>query len=124
MTELEPFVAIDALAAALDHEDVPADQVVAGSPRTGILHLATVTTAQVGIWELTAGTARDVEVDEVFVVIDGHGTVTLETDTGEEHIELSPGVVCRLAVGMVTRWVVGERLRKVYILGSPGAAPS
>ncbi|AZS38060.1 hypothetical protein CVS47_02710 [Microbacterium lemovicicum] len=124
MSDLEPFAPIDALTAALAYDVVPAAQVVDGGPRTGLLELATVAGAEVGIWELTAGTARDIESDEVFVVIDGRGTLTLETDGGEQHIELSPGVVCRLTAGMTTRWVVPDRLRKVYILGAPGDAPS
>ncbi|MFS0735152.1 cupin domain-containing protein [Microbacterium sp. 1P10UB] len=124
MSGLEPFASIDALTADLAYENVPEEQVVEGGPRTGARDLATAAGAEIGIWELTAGTARDIEVDEVFVVIDGHGTVSLEADGGEQQIALSPGVVCRLTAGMTTRWVVPDRLRKVYILGSPGDASS
>ncbi|WUP39433.1 acetate--CoA ligase family protein [Streptomyces europaeiscabiei] len=52
---------------------------------------------------LTAGAVRDVEVDEVFVVLAGEATVRFETG---ESIELAPGVVVRLHAGERTEWEV------------------
>ena len=52
----------------LDHEPLPAEEVVDGSPTAAVLTLDTVGGAEVGLWEMTEGTARDTEVDEVFVV--------------------------------------------------------
>ena len=101
--------------------DIPLEPVapelsVAGEPRQGAVDFADVAGADVGIWEMTPGTADDVEVDEIFVVIAGAATVTfLDTD---ETIELSPGSLCRLTAGQRTRWVVTETLRKVYVVSS------
>jgi len=35
----------------------------------------TIGDVQVGIWEITPGTVRDVEKVEVFVVLEGEGTI-------------------------------------------------
>lgn len=102
----------DVAAAELEHEDLPRDQVVAGSPTTAVRNLDTVAGAEVGLWEMTRGTARDTEVDEVFVVVSGLGSVTFE-DGGR--IELAPGVAVRLRAGERTVWTVTEVLRKVWV---------
>lgn len=76
--------------------------------------------AEVGVWEMTVGTMRDIEIDAVFVVIEGEATVTLlNGDAPTKTIHLRPGTVCRLTAGMATRWSVPSRLRKLYILGAP-----
>ena len=41
---------------------------VAGAPTTATLPFAEVGGTEVGLWEITAGTSRDIEVDEVFEV--------------------------------------------------------
>lgn len=116
MSELAPFAPLDALRADVALEDVPADQVTAGRPRAGLTTVATIARADISIWEMTAGGMRDVEIDEVFVVIAGEATVTLFTDGVEsDRIELRPGVICRLEAGSTTRWDVARMLRKVYI---------
>lgn len=96
----------------LPAEPVDPTQVVTGSPTTGFRALAAVAGAEVGVWEMTAGTMTDVEVDEVFVVLSGSATVTF--DDGEV-IDLGPGTVTRLREGDRTTWTVHETLRKVYI---------
>ena len=68
--------------------------------------------AEVGLWEMAPGTDHDTEVDEVFVVLAGRGTVTFEDG---ETIDLLPGVAVRLRAGERTTWVVTETLRKVYV---------
>ena len=70
--------------------------------------------ARIGTWEMAPGTDHDTEVDEVFVVLAGHGTVTFEDG---EVVELRPGVAVRLRAGERTTWVVTETLRKVYVAG-------
>lgn len=87
-------------------------QVVDGDVRTGVVSLVGTTGLDVGVWEHSVGTSTDVEVDEVFVVIAGRGTVT-DTDGGV--IELAPGVVGVLTAGAQTTWQVTETLRKVWI---------
>ena len=57
---------------------------------------------------------RDVEADEVFVVLAGDATVEFE-DPALPPIELRPGSIVRLDEGMRTVWTVRETLRKVYI---------
>ena len=61
---------------------------------------------------MTAGTARDTEVDEVFVVLAGRGTVRFEDG---EVIGLTPGTAVRLRAGERTTWTVEEPLRKVWV---------
>lgn len=77
--------------------------------------LATLGSVEVGLWGMDPGTERDTEVDEVFVVLAGRGTVTFEGDEDGEVVELRPGVVVRLRSGERTTWVVTEALRKLYL---------
>jgi uncharacterized cupin superfamily protein len=74
--------------------------------------LAELGGAEFGTWEMAPGTDHDTEVDEAFVVLAGHGTVTFEDG---EVVELRPGVAVRLHAGERTTWVVTETLRKVYV---------
>ena len=87
--------------------------VVEGDPYAGSRALAAVAGAEVGVWEMTPGTATDVEVDEVFVVLSGSGTVSFDDDG--EQVELGPGSVVRLRAGERTTWVVHETIRKIYV---------
>jgi len=66
----------------------------------------------VGVWDHSVGESTDVEVDEVFVVISGRGTVTC--DQGGI-IELAPGTVGILPSGSRTIWKITEPLRKVWV---------
>ena len=68
--------------------------------------------AEIGTWEMAPGTDHDTEVDEVFVVLAGRGTVTFEDG---EVVALAPGAAVRLRAGERTTWVVTETLRKVYV---------
>ena len=74
--------------------------------------LTTLGDAEVGLWEMAPGTDHDTEVDEVFVVLAGRGTVAFGDG---EIIELAPGVAVRLRAGERTTWTVTETLRKVYV---------
>jgi uncharacterized cupin superfamily protein len=91
----------------------PAD-VVAGEPQTGAAAFATIASSEVGVWEHTAGTSRDVEVDEIFLVLSGSGTVSFG---GGETVDLVPGRLVRLHAGELTTWTVTDTLRKVYVTG-------
>lgn len=102
----------DVVAHALEHEPLPADEVLEGEPTTAVLDLAAVGGVDVGLWEMGAGCARDTEVDEVFVVLAGQGTVAFEDGTV---LDLRPGVAVRLAAGDRTTWTVTETLRKVWV---------
>jgi uncharacterized cupin superfamily protein len=95
--------------------DLPSEKVVTPGVRTGIAELDAVNGMEVGVWEHTTGTSTDVGDDEVFVVIEGRGTVT---DQHGNVIELAPGVVGILHPEDVTTWVITEPLRKVWIVRS------
>ncbi|GAA1782228.1 cupin domain-containing protein [Agromyces lapidis] len=109
----------DATGLALEHEPVPAEQVVAGSPTTAYLALDESEAGEIGVWEMSVGAMRDVEVDEVFVVLAGAATVEFESAASDglhrSPIVLAPGSVVRLEAGMRTVWTVRENLRKVFI---------
>ena len=96
----------------LDLAPLEADTVRDGTPRAGSRALTTIGETEVGVWEMTTGTATDVETDEVFVVLSGSGEVTFADG---ETIALSPGVTVRLQAGEHTVWRVEETLRKVYL---------
>ncbi|MDP4512089.1 cupin domain-containing protein [Nonomuraea turcica] len=68
-----------------------------------------VDATQFGIWE--AGPGFDVDVDEVFLVLAGSGTVPFEVGST---IELRPGFLVRLIAGDRTTWNITERRRKLY----------
>lgn len=102
-----------ALAAALEHSAVPPEQTVAGTPTTAVLDLGTIGDQEWGVWEMTPGTMTDTEVEELFVVIAGRGTVRL-IDSGQT-LELAPGTVGRLTAGARTEWTVTETLRKIWV---------
>ena len=101
-----------AAAVEVSVEPLAADYVVAGAPVTGVADLPAPPGLEVGIWEHSAGTSTDVEVDEVFVVISGRATIAAE---GQPPVEVGPGDVVTLAEGTATTWTVHETLRKVYV---------
>jgi uncharacterized cupin superfamily protein len=86
--------------------------VLNGAPETGSRALAAVSGVEVGVWEMTPGTATDVEVDEVFVVLSGSATLSFQDG---EQVDLVPGSVVRLRAGENTTWAVRETLRKIYV---------
>lgn len=114
MTRLTSGVATDAAHLPLAFEPVEPDKVVAGTPFTRLLDLDESPGRTVGVWEHTPGTSRDVETDEVFVVLSGDARIEFESPALPP-IELRPGSIVRLEEGMRTVWIVRETLRKVYI---------
>lgn len=90
----------------------PAGQVVSGDPHTAVLELGALHETAVGIWELTVGTVRDAEVEEIFIVLSGRGRIDFESG---EAVELSPGMCVRLGEGERTTWTVAETLRKIWV---------
>jgi uncharacterized protein len=91
---------------------LPADQVLDGAPATGTVEFPGVDGLEVGVWEHTAGSSTDVEVDEVFVVLRGRATIEVE---GGPELQVGPGDLGLLEAGSRTRWHVHEPLRKVYV---------
>lgn len=96
----------------LDREPLPPDTVVSGAPTAGSRVIQTLGGVEVGVWEMTTGTARDVEADEVFVVL--AGSATIEFDDGRE-VSVGPGDVMTLVQGQRTVWRVTDPIRKVYV---------
>ena len=105
---------IDALTAALDPAEIDAGDVVAGEPRAAATSFTELGPVEIGVWEHTPGTSRDVEAAEAFVVLSGRGLVRFETG---EALELLPGRLVRLHAGERTIWEVHETIRKVYVTG-------
>lgn len=112
MTALDPGVLVAAGDLDVPLAPLPASEVVDGAPRAGVVVLDDAGDVELGVWEMTPGTATDTEADEVFVVIAGRATVRC---AGLPDLELAPGAVVRLRAGMRTTWVVHETLRKVYV---------
>lgn len=105
-------------AAALAAEELTEDPldpelVVDGDPQVRSRELAGDDTVSVGIWQHTAGVSRDVEADEVFVVLSGRARIEV---AGGPVLEVGPGDVGLLAAGSRTTWTVHETLRKVYVV--------
>ncbi|MDX3636719.1 cupin domain-containing protein [Streptomyces europaeiscabiei] len=96
----------------LDPLPLEEHHILAGCPVAATKNLGDFRGTELGLWALTVGAVRDVEVDEVFVVLAGEATVRFETG---ESIELAPGVVVRLHAGERTEWEVRSPLRKVYV---------
>lgn len=114
MSALAPGTGVDAAAPPLTHEPLPADEVISGVPTTGAQALVTLGGVEIGIWEMTPGTASDTESDEVFVVLSGRATISFD-DPALPDLTVGPGSVVRLAEGQRTVWTVAETLRKIYI---------
>lgn len=100
---------------------LPAEAVEAGSPATGASELGELGGCRIGLWEITPGVSRDVEADEVFVVLDGTARIDFLDPAGDggatpRALHIAPGDVVRLRAGQRTRWTVHETLRKVYLL--------
>ena len=68
---------------------------------------------EIGIWEVDPGVTTDIEVDEVFIVLNGSATISVD---GHVDVNIGPGDVVHLTEGTHTTWKVHERLRKVYLI--------
>ena len=62
--------------------------------------------------------ARDVEADELFVVVSGRATIEIEDGPT---LEVGPGDVCVLEEGARTVWTIHETLRKAYQILLPAS---
>ncbi len=99
--------------AALEPDPLDPASVVSGDPQTSdlVLHESADGRVVRGIWQCTEGVVRDVEADEVFVVVSGRATIEIE---GGPTLEVGPGDVCVLEEGARTVWTIHETLRKTY----------
>jgi uncharacterized cupin superfamily protein len=83
-----------------------------GAPRLVDTPVCSVGDVQVGLWQIGAGSATDVEVDEVFLVLTGSGQVTFGDGSV---LPLRPGMLVRLVEGDQTTWLIEQPLRKLYV---------
>ncbi len=119
MTDTDADVALTAgqplaaSAVAVTHEELDAASVVDGLPTAGYTVLDTLGDTEIGIWEMSVGTATDTEEDEVFVVVSGRASIHFAAD--DRTIVVGSGDVVRLTAGMHTTWTVTETLRKIYV---------
>ena len=98
---------------AVKHAPADPADVVTGEPTMGTTPVTTLgdTGVEVGVWEMTTGTVRDVEADEIFLVLSGSATIT----TGGESVAVGAGDLVRLTAGTETTWEVTSPLRKLYL---------
>jgi len=116
--ELTPGLVVAATTAALEHEPLPTEQIVSGTPTSATLVLDERDGREIGVWEMSPGAASDLEADEVFVVLAGRARVEFSSVPDGDvpsPIDIGPGSVVRLTEGMTTTWTVHETLRKVYL---------
>lgn len=110
--ELDPGILINAFDVSVPLTRATTEQIVDGSPSTGSVDLDE--DMGIGVWEMTVGAMRDVEIDEVFVVIAGDATLEF-VSPALPPVSLRPGSIMRLTSGMQTVWTVRSTLRKVYL---------
>jgi uncharacterized protein len=112
MPTAPPFV-VPAGELTLEPWPLEPTQVVAGSPQVSgaVFHESADGRIVRGVWEHTAGTSRDVEADELFVVLSGRATIEIE---GGPVLDVGPGDSGVLRSGDRTVWTVHETLRKVF----------
>lgn len=106
-------LALDVIGATLSPWPLPASDIIAGKPEVSGHVIVDEPDRQIGIWQITPGTVRDVEAEELFVILEGRATVEIE---GGSVLELAPGTVGTLREGTRTVWHVRETLRKIYCL--------
>ncbi len=101
----------------LNLEPVQAGELVNGNPGTAVQRLGEIFDVEFGLWEMSEGAMRDVEAEELFIVLSGKATIQVEPVNGFEAEEFSllPGSICHLREGMHTIWMVDQPLRKVYL---------
>jgi uncharacterized protein len=102
----------DANAVNLKHRKLDRIKNKTNDVTTAVAAMAQEGDMEVGVWEHSVGTSTDTEIEEVFVVLAGKGTVTC-TEDGQ--IDLAPGVVGLLPAGAQTTWTITEPLRKVWV---------
>jgi uncharacterized protein len=108
------FVDLDAFVTELPRQRIPTNETLDGFPTAGARAIAEIGGAEVGIYDMSPGMARDIECDEVFVVLSGRGSIEFEDG---EVLPLAPGSVVRLNKGDQTIWHISETLRKFYVAG-------
>lgn len=104
---------VDVASMALEPWPLEPEQIVSGHPLVSgvVLHTSADGRIERGVWEHTPGVSRDIEADELFVIVAGRATVAIEDGPV---LDLAAGVAGVLRAGERTVWTVKETLRKVY----------
>lgn len=95
MSALQTNSCLSAGDLSLELIGVPEEQSLGGDPQTGAVDLGVLGGVEVGVWEMTNGTMRDVEADEIFIVLSGRAVV--EFDDGTAPLHLKAGDVGRFS---------------------------
>jgi uncharacterized cupin superfamily protein len=107
------LLAADVAAVPLEVSLPAGSEIVEGDPAAQCSTLAALGSGvEAGVWEMTEGCVRDVEADEIFVVLSGDATLRFADG---ETLHLRPGALVRLHAGDRTEWCVRETLRKLYV---------
>ena len=113
---------IDAYRVKLLHEPIELTQRVTedASVTTGHIELGMLNGCSIGIWEMSSVTMTDIEEDEYFIVLAGHGSLQVFAENGFTYQtqQLTAGSIVRLVAGMRTQWHIDEPLRKIYLTPS------
>jgi uncharacterized cupin superfamily protein len=98
---------------AVKHTAADPNDVVSGAPTLGTTRITELgdSGVEIGVWEMSVGAVRDVEIDEVFLVLAGSATITVD----ESSISVAAGDLVRLTAGTSTTWEVTSPLRKLYV---------
>ncbi len=118
MIGLTPGAVVDAMELALEPDALPSPVVLSGAPATAARELVRLGDVELGVWEMTPGSAADTETDEVFIVLSGRARIEFQ-EPALPAVQVGPGSVVRLTAGMRTTWTVTETLRKVYMESNP-----
>ncbi|QWT24481.1 DUF861 domain-containing protein [Subtercola sp. PAMC28395] len=95
-------------------EPIDEVDVVGGHPSTRTLLLfESAGPVEAGIWEMSEGAARDVEVDEVCLILAGRASLAIND---HPPVEIAAGSFVTLRAGDRTVWTVHQSLRKLYIV--------
>lgn len=107
--------ASESSAVNLEYSSIDPSKVVspAAGITTGFAVIGETDKLKTGVWSHPVGVSTDVEVDEVFVVLEGRGRVILKDG---RILQLQPGVVGTLIAGEETRWEIDEPLKKIWIV--------
>jgi uncharacterized cupin superfamily protein len=103
----------DAFAVQADLEPLPPEKALSNGVETGFAEVLADVGLEVGVWRHSPGHSTDSFDGEVFIVLEGSGTVT---DAEGNVLELRPGVVGVLHSYDVTTWEIREPLRKVWVV--------
>lgn len=113
-----PATLIDAANLKLVHEPIESSARLDHSgTTTGLQEITTFGDVEVGVWEMSQGSMRDVEASEIFVVLSGSGTLKILESHGfaAQEFKLHPGALVQLQSGMHTEWRITQTLRKIYL---------